>query len=313
VNIPSCLLPSGLSRRDFLARNILASSAVLAGMEPWLSRGEQKWPVPVVLFSKVYQILRLSFEEAAEVTAEAGLDGVDPPVRAGGEILPEHAAEELPRYAQRLRQRGLQLPFVTTDITSVSSPHAEQVLRTAKELGVGSYRLGFFQRRKDVPLRQQLVEIQAQLKDLAALNKELGLGAVFQNHSGETTLGGDLGDLQAIVRGFDPAQIGVAFDIGHALVAHGKDWRVRFEALKSHIKVAYVKDVTWAGRWVRFGQGALGELGYYSLLKAMNYQVPIELHIEFDWGESGKSQDRPGLVKALKDSAQVMRRWLTEA
>jgi sugar phosphate isomerase/epimerase len=304
----------GHSRREFLVKSALACSAVALGQNPVsLSHASQHWSLPVVVFSKIYQTLHLNFEDAAALTADAGLDGVDPPVRPGGEILPEHAVDELPRYAEALRRRGLQLPFLTTGITKVSSPHAEPLLRAAKKLDIKFYRLGFFERQRSVPLSQQLDEIRAQLKDLAALNKDLGLGAVFENHSGEATIGGDLSDLQAIVGGFDPEQIGVAFDIGHALVAHGKDWRARFEALKSHIKVAYIKDVTWAGRWVPFGQGALGDLGYFTLLKKMNYHVPIEVHIEFDWSESGKSQTRQALVKGLLQSAQVLRRWMAEA
>ena len=92
-------------------------------------------------------------------------------------------------------------------------------------------------------------EIKAQLKDLAALNKQIGIGAIFQNHSpaGRSYVGGDLSELYDIVKDFDPAQIGVAFDIGHALVVHGDDWRRHFEKLKSHLKVAYVKDVTRGG------------------------------------------------------------------
>jgi len=46
-----------------------------------------------------------------------------------------------------------------------------------------------------------------------------------------------------VVKDLDPAQIGVAFDIGHAWVVHGEDWRRHFEKLKPHIQVAYVKDV----------------------------------------------------------------------
>jgi sugar phosphate isomerase/epimerase len=308
------VLPAASSRRDFLRKTTLAAAGTFfCSAAPGASAAANPWTLPVVVFSKVFQTLHLDFASAAAVTAEAGLDGVDAPVRAGGEILPENAAQELPRYVEALRARKLTMPFITTGITSPSSPHAEAILRTAKRLGVSHYRLGFFNPQSGIPVRTQIGQIRGQLKKLVPLNKELGLGAVFENHSGTATIGGDLDDLKAIVDGFDPAQIGIAFDIGHALVAHGKDWRRRFEALKSHLKVAYVKDVTWDGRWVPFGQGALGELGYFHLLKEMGYHLPIELHIEFDWSAGGTSQNRAALVTALKDSALVLRRWLAQA
>ena len=305
-----------LSRREFIARALAVSStAAFWRGGAWSCLAAERTVPPIVVFSKVYQALKLNFEDATAVTAEAGLDGVDCPVRPGGEILPEHAAAEMQRYVAALRKRNLSMPLLTTGITSAASPHTEKILRTAKELGVQYYRLGFVERRMDVPAAEQCREIKAQLKDLAALNQQIGIGAVFQNHSpaGRTYVGGNLAELYDIVQGFDPAQIGVAFDIGHALVVHGDQWRAHFEKLKSHIKVVYVKDVTRDGRWVPFGQGAIGALGYFKLLRQMGYRGPICLHVEFGWTEKGKSKTREALVKALRDSNRALKQWLEEA
>ncbi len=305
-----------LSRREFITGTVVASSATAlcgAGALPAFAAGS--WPPPIVVFSKVYQDLKLNFDEAAALTAEAGIDGIDCPVRPGGEFLPENAARELPEYAAALKKRGLQVPLLTTAITDVSSPCAEDILRTAKKLGVQYYRLGFVLRKPDVPAGQQVREVRAQLKDLAALNQQVGIGAIFQNHSpaGRSYVGGDLSDMYEIVKDFEPAQIGVAFDIGHAWVVHGEDWHRHFEKLKPHIKVAYVKDVQRPTRWVPFGQGDIGSIGYFKLLKEMGYRAPVSLHIEFDWSEGGKVRTRAALLKAVRDSAAVLRGWLTSA
>jgi sugar phosphate isomerase/epimerase len=305
-----------LSRREFIARALAASStAALGGASALPVLAEEKSPLPIVVFSKVYQTLKLNFDDAAAVTAEAGIDGIDCPVRPGGEILPEHVTGELPQYVAALRKRGLQLPLLTTGITSVSSPCAEDILRTAKKLGVQFYRLGFVIRATDASAGKQVREIKAQLKDLAALNKQIGIGALVQNHSpaGRSYLGGDLSELLDLVKDFDPAQIGVAFDIGHALVVHGDDWRQHFEKLESHLKIVYVKDVKREGRWVPFGEGDIATTGYFKLLRELKYNAPVSLHIEFDWADGGKSKTRPALVKALQDSARVLRRWLASA
>jgi sugar phosphate isomerase/epimerase len=305
-----------LSRRDFLARSTVAASATALCGSPALScLAADKLVSPIVVFSKVYQALKLGFDDAAALTVEAGLDGIDCPVRPGGEVLPERVAEDLPRYAEALRKRNLRVPLLTTAITSASSPHAEEIVRTAKKLGVQFYRLGFINRQTDAPAGKQVREIKAQLKDLAALNKQVGIGAIFQNHSpaGRTYVGGDLAELYEIVQGFDPAQIGVAFDIGHALVVHGDDWRRHFEKLKSHLKIAYVKDVARAGRWVPFGQGDVASTGYFKLLRQMGYHAPISLHIEFDWNDGGKSKTPAALLNALKESSQTLKRWLASS
>jgi sugar phosphate isomerase/epimerase len=303
-----------LTRREFITRTLTASSttALCGGSALPLLAVAASMP-SIVVFSKVYQELKLNFEEAAAITAEAGLDGVDPPLRPGGEILPENATRDLPLYVDPLRKRGLQMPLLTTAITGISSPYTEDILRTAKKLGVQYYRLGFINTDPKAPPGQQVREIRAQLKDLAALNKQIGIGAIFQNHSpsGRSYVGGDLSELYDIVKDFDPAQIGVAFDIGHALVVHGDNWRQHFEKLKSHLKVAYVKDVKRSGRWVPFGEGDIAATGYFSLLRQMGYQAPVSMHIEYDWNAGGKALTRAALLQALQKSARVLRDWLS--
>src|ERR1041385_3439850 len=79
-----------MTRRAFLSKSALATLAVSG---PALIRSYAAAlglaHCPVGVFSKVYQELSLSFQETAEVTAEAGLDGIDCPVRPGGQIPPE--------------------------------------------------------------------------------------------------------------------------------------------------------------------------------------------------------------------------------
>jgi L-ribulose-5-phosphate 3-epimerase len=301
----------GLSRRDFILRALLATGGA-ASLDLGLAVGaaEGLTACPIVVFSKVYQELKLSFEDAAAVTAEAGLDGVDPPVRTGGEILPERVTQDLPRYAEILRRQKLRMPLITSGITSTSSPHAEEVLRTAKGLGIKYYRLGFFEPDKKVSGAEQARNIRAQLKDLAAMNHEIGICALFQNHTG--SFGADLDDLWAVVNGLSEDQVGIAFDIGHAILAHGKQWRPRFDQLKSHMKVAYIKDAKPSVGWVPFGEGDVASAGYFQLLKEMQYHEPFCLHLEYDW--SGKeAKNRQLLVKSLKQNAAVLKTWLAKA
>ena len=102
---------AGLSRRSFLS-GLAASAAFLTTGIVESSAASQK-NTSIVLFSKVYQELNLNFDDAADLTREAGLQGLDVPLRPGGEVLPERASEDLPRYAEALKKRGLRLPLLT--------------------------------------------------------------------------------------------------------------------------------------------------------------------------------------------------------
>src|SRR5438128_1648621 len=129
---PPAFTEREISRRAFLRQTALASSAaaICAG-GPLSSAGAEKLSAPIVVFSKVYQTLKLNFDEAADLTAEAGLDGIDCPVRPNGEVLPERASDDLPRYLEALKKRNLQMPLIATALINGSSAHAEDILRTA--------------------------------------------------------------------------------------------------------------------------------------------------------------------------------------
>jgi len=298
------------TRRAFIGKASTAAVVACAGASfPGFAAGLSA--CPVVVFSKVYQELNLSFEEAATLTAEAGLGGIDCPVRDGGEILPGRAVEDLPRYAEILDRRHLKIHLLTSGITGVASPYAEPILRSARKLGVRYYRLGFFKPESDWPAGKQAREIRSALKEVAAMNREIGVCALFQNHSG--SFGANLADLREVVSEFDPAQLGVAFDIGHAILIHGESWNSQFEALSSHVRVAYVKDARHGASWVRFGEGEIARTGYFKRLQRLGYAAPFSLHIEFDWSEGGKSRNRASLLRALRESRAVLQQWTDTA
>jgi sugar phosphate isomerase/epimerase len=304
------------SRREFIRSTVPAVAALgLAPEMTGLAFGAPAFAPPVAVFSKVYQELKLDFEQSAEVTAEAGLDGVDCAVRQGGEIEPEAASDKMPRYAAALRRRGVGMLLLTTGITGVASPYAGEVLRTGKRLGIQYYRLGYWSHRPERPPAELLAEIRPSLKDLAAMNKELGVCGVYQNHSApenhsRRNAGCDLAELYEMVKDLDPEQIGVAFDLAHAIVEHGDQWREHFERLKPHIRVVYVKDVQRPANFVPFGQGEFSRSGFFPLLAKMNYRAPLSMHIEFHWADSKANQTQPALVRVLRESRRVLGQWM---
>jgi sugar phosphate isomerase/epimerase len=287
-----------------------------AGLEP-----RSAMP-PVAVFSKLYQELKLSFAESAEVTAEAELDGIDCAVRDKGEIVPERAADDMPRYAEALGKHGVKMLLLTTGILGVDSAHARDILSAGKKLGIRYYRVGFWPRPPEVAAEKHVVEIKARLWELAALNRELGVCALFENHSapgtkvgpksasGKTSgmAGGDLDELHEIVKDFDPDQIAVAFDLGHAIIMHGDEWHKHFARLKGHIRIAYIKDVGRTARFVPFGEGEFAKTDFFSLLKGMNYHAPISMHIEYAWAPEGK-KSRAAMVEMLKSNRRVIGQW----
>ena len=309
------------NRRKLLQSTAFGAGCVFLGKQNLVAAPAEPALPQLAVFSKLYQQLKLDFDESAEVTSEAGFDGIDCAVRTGGEILPERAADDMQRYATALSQHGAKILLLTTDIVGIDSPHARDVLTAGQKLGVRYYRLGFWPQQPDVDPQKQIAEIQASLKELAAMNRELGVCAVFENHSvigsklGDKSTdtargfaGGDLNQMYDIVKDFDPQQIGVAFDIGHAIIMHGQEWRQHFERLKDHIRIVYLKDVKQSARFVAFGDGEVGKTDFFRLLVQMNYRAPLCIHIEYPWAPEGQ-KTRAAMVETLKNSRRVVADW----
>lgn len=304
----------------------IGASGILDGQRSFASSAAQLPLPPVAIFSKLYQELKLDFEQSGAVTAEAGLDGIDCAVRAGGEILPEQAVEMMPKYAEALEKHGVKMLLLTTGIVGVDSPSARDVLVTGNKLGIRYYRLGFWPNRPDSPAEKQTAETKARLKELAAMNRELGVCGLFENHSATGTkvgaksdlrkaggyVGGDLNELYDLVHDFNPDQIAIAFDLGHAIVEHGDDWHKHFERLKDHIRIVYIKDVKQSARFVPLGEGEFGRTDFFTLLKGMNYREPLCIHIEYPWAPAGK-KTRAAMVETLKNSRRVVGDWWQRA
>src|SRR5690349_3536294 len=240
-----------LSRRHFISHMAVAAVSALAlpSIAPAAEPKSAK-PFKIYGFTKPFQ--KLGFEETADVVAEVGWDGIECPVRPGGQIEPDRAADELPRMVEALRKRGKSLGLLTTAITSANEPHAEPLLRLAAQLGIKRYRLGFQHYAADKPIPAQLAAIQAQLADLSTLNLELGLQAGFQNHSGATNVGAPVWDLWTLIKDLDPRAMGVCFDIGHATLEGGLSWPIDARLLQPRYTAVFVKDFFWQkrdGRW----------------------------------------------------------------
>jgi sugar phosphate isomerase/epimerase len=298
------------TRREFtvtaaaaLGALAVAPSRLVAG-----DAGAKRWPI--VGFTKPFQ--NLDFEAIADTVVEIGWDGIECPVRPKDQIEPERVGEDLPKLVDALKQRGKTVAVLATAITSVSQPHAARVLRTAVQLGIKRYRLGFWHYDRNRSIQAQLPEIVAQLRDLAALNRELGLQAGFENHSGPNFVGAPVWDLWTALQAIDPREVGVCFDIGHATVEGGTAWPLHARLMVDRFTTIIVKDFVWqrSGKgwepqWTLLGEGMVSS-EFFRWLKTTNFAGPIVQHHEYDHGAGA-----PMIARMRKD-LRVLREWLAE-
>jgi len=294
-----------MNRRQMLQASLAAAASVGVGSSLSAADAEpSRWKL--ITFTKFLQ--PLSYDEMAQQVAEIGFDGIEAPIRIGGHIEPENVAEELPKFVEALKKQGLTVDILTSSINSVDSPNAEETLKVAQELGIPRYRMAYYRYDLKQPVVRQLREAGAKLKDLAAMNEEIGIQAVYQNHSGSRYVGAPVWDIMHLVRQYDPQVVSMAFDIGHARVEGNTSWPIQWNLVQSHLGSLYIKDFQGNGgrpAWCSVTAGQLPD-EFWKLLKASEYNGPISLHVEYLHGEEGK-QVANHLAAMKRDLA-----WLQE-
>ena len=202
-----------ISRRAWIRKSVLTASAAALPSTSLLAAASEPAVTPVAFFEKPLELL--SAEELAGQLASIGFDGVDATVRKGGRIEPEKTKDELPALVGTLKKSNLKVLVMASSISRADQPHAEETLRTAARLGIKRYRLSGFRYDLKRPIIPQLDALKPQLRDIAAINRELGLTAVYQNHGGASNVGGQVWDLHYLMKDFDPREVAVAYDIRH--------------------------------------------------------------------------------------------------
>lgn len=241
---------------------------------------------PLCAFSKHFQWTTV--KEMADLCKGFGYDGIDLTLRPGGHVLPERVEDDLPKALETVRGAGLEMPMVTSDIVDVKTPNAERVLKALKSQGITRYRWGGFKYGPHAPIPQQLEEFKARARDLAAMNKQYGVCAMYHTHSGVDQVGASFWDIYLILKDLDTNAVAVNYDIGHATVEGGYGgWIHSARLLGPYTRGIALKDFKWIqnakGEWVP-GWCALG-LGMVNFKKFLpmikGFTGPIQLHMEY--------------------------------
>jgi sugar phosphate isomerase/epimerase len=308
------------TRREFLSAAAAASAATLAA-----DRAAAAAPGPdaasapsVSYFSK--HLAYLDCRGLAEVAAEAGFDGIDLTVRPGGHVLPERVAEDLPKAAEAARAAGVKVEMITTEITSVRSPQAEAILRTAERLGIRHYRLGWIPYDRARGILGTLESLRAPLRELAALNESCGIRGGYQNHTGDR-IGGATWDVWMLLEKTGSPWLGCQYDIRHAVVEGIGSWPVALRLIAPFIHTLAVKDGHWVKTergWrpltVPLGEGAVDLPAYFRLLAELGVSAPVSMHFEYPFPEVGSpAERRRAAVELMRRDRERLRAAQAEA
>src|SRR5437879_6848432 len=133
-----------LSRRDFLGACSAAACAVTLSLaESSGSPPGAAYTGTLCLFSK--PLPGMDWRRLAQAAKSLGFGGIDLTVRRGGHVQPERAAEDLPKAVVAIREEGLDVPMITTELTSADDPAARVIFSTAAKLSIPFFKPGYYQ------------------------------------------------------------------------------------------------------------------------------------------------------------------------
>ncbi|GAB5403778.1 MAG: sugar phosphate isomerase/epimerase [Aureliella sp.] len=305
------------NRRKFTAGLAALSASITAIKHTAASQGATQWPIAI--FEKVFE--GLDFTELATAVNETGADGIEATIRPGGHISPKNAADEVPRMAEALAKHGKRIVIAATGVKSVDQPETRSFLETLVNSGITHYRMSHYHYDLAQPMMPQLRRYAAQAKELAALNAELGIQGLYQNHSGNgrNLKRGYLGalgwDAAMMLEGINPDHLGLAFDTRHLRKDTGSSWPVAVAACRPHVRSIYVKDGIWSGERgdeyedVPLDTGFVNK-GIFSAMRDGLKPMPLCIHMEWLGYRVFPKDEIPDAVRAHQRDIATLQSWL---
>jgi sugar phosphate isomerase/epimerase len=306
---------SDRSRRSFLGAAAAACGATVAAsarahplQEPGVQAAAPRGPFGGKLCFFTKPLPEMDWRRLSRSVKQLGFDGLDLTVRPGGHVLPEKAAEDLPRAVAAAREEGLDVPMITTALTSADDPAARPILATAGKLGIPYFKVGYYlYEHKDV--RGELARAGRDFGRLVELATDCGVQAGFHNHS--EYVGAAVWDAATFIEPCDPRWAGYYFDARHAVAEGGAGaWKTALHLVKSRLKMMAIKDFSWvktATGW-QDANCPLGEgmVDWKSVLGELSpgFQGPISLHMEYEVpGATTKEREESILAATARDLA----------
>ncbi|MGD9519695.1 MAG: sugar phosphate isomerase/epimerase family protein, partial [Armatimonadota bacterium] len=195
---------------------------------------------PWIMFTK--HLEGWDLKQIIAALKSTGVEGADLCVRPGYPVAPENARTALPEAARRFADEGLCIPLITTpgDFTDPGIDYALPLFEACAEAGVKLVKLGYWYMEAD-GYWATVDRCRKQLEGFAALAERTGVKPVIHNHSG-STMGLNSAAVMHLVKGFNPALVGVFADVGHLSIV-GEPYPMAFDIVKEYLSAVAFKDL----------------------------------------------------------------------
>ncbi len=277
-----------MNRRAMLGALGSAAFTGALAQEPRFGISAAKRTAPMLcVFSQ--NLARIPYAQLGDIARDIGYEGVDLTVMIGGHVDPRVTNVDLVRAFESVRGSGLEVPMISTNITTANDPTAYPVMYLTGHSQIPLFRLGFWPYNDNVDIRQRLTQARLDLAQVAILAQRCGISALFPNRAGGF-IGQSVWDAHTVISGMDARWIGYDFDPAEAMIEGGAGgWESALRLALPRLKAISLQDFywrkdgdSWKAQKCPLGEGMVDWQRFFSIVSAAKFTGPVSLHLDYE-------------------------------
>jgi L-ribulose-5-phosphate 3-epimerase len=262
----------------------LAAGVAAGGLRA--QKGASRMPrasPPLCVYS---ESLKMDYNDLGPFVQAIGFEGIELAVVPGGHIPLEGDIDlHLERAVEAMTGSGLDVPVLSTTITSVQSKELRTILGWGNEMGVPIFSPGQWPNNGDGMV--SVVAAQREISMLAAMGQAAKMQIAVHNTT-PNFVGSSVAELNAAIRPFGSI-VGFNFDVGYA-AAYSDDLGAALSLALPRLKMATVRDCKWTKgadglqslTQCPLGEGMVDWPQVFGALSKANFIGPITLRLEYE-------------------------------
>jgi sugar phosphate isomerase/epimerase len=240
---------------------------------------------------------QVPYYEIGGLAQQIGFEGIDLTVMIGGHVDPRVTNVDLVRAFESIRAAELEVPMITTSITTAMDTTCYPVLYLTGHSQITLFRLGLWPYDNSGDIRQRFLQVRRDLAQVVSLGQRCEICAVFPNHAG-AFVGEATWDSDSIIADMDPRWIGHMFDPAEATIEGGAGgWENALKLALPRVKAVSLQDFYWvkgAAGWTvqkcPLGDGMVDWDKFFGILAAAKFTGPMSIAVEY------KPRNQPGAM-----------------
>ena len=186
----------------------------------------------------------MNLEEVFGFLRELDYDGVELRVKEDYHVAPDTILSRVKELEDLKARYGLEIPVLATYLSITDLKSLMPVFEAAEILEARGVRVSLGPPLDGEPSYWEILDrVSRHLETFFKSIQQFKVRALFEIHLKTLISSPSLAYL--LLKGFDPAQVGVIHDAGNMIIEGREDWKMGVEILGDYLRHVHVKNISW--------------------------------------------------------------------